>query len=613
MVNVCPVSAAALLDFLVKELSKKDFFSDPERTELHRLAWEITPVLPEDYFPDTYLDVELNGREKPMLAFRMDSRECNLVNHETDGRYFAECGVPAVLMPEQYGRISVIACTEDRMIPMELDKAAISLREASYPSADPQNEPPAVRALLARLAGFPVATEIRCHGDERTVIFTGGTRSPRQRFSKTEYAARLLSLLEELGAPEKQLSRLIELPCNYRFPCYDEAYGYMDWLCRSDIAYFSVTFRGAEALRFHVGILLTDKCMEHRGEAVKPVQAYQWHITDICDQRCRHCYLYAEDALHKCVSTPWDMLMRTMDECTMDAARRHARPMLYITGGDPIMHPRFWDFAVELHRRGIYWNMMGNPFHLDPEVCVRLRQLGVRVYQMSLDGLEPFHDYMRMPGSYRATLNAVRLLNDAGIGSQLMATASRRNLDDIIALMDVAAEYNAESFVFARYCATSKDKAEDYPAPEEYRRFLERYLEKSRELRLKGCGTRFIQKEHLFTLLKWERGEFTVPEYSKAHPDTVYEGCHLGQSLTILSDGDVMACRRMESVVGNVWTESLSGITSGDALERYADVKEITRCRDCELLNWCRGCRAVGFNATGDIHAADPCCWKKSE
>ena len=151
MVNVCPVSAAALLDFLVKELSKKDFFSDPERTELHRLAREITPVLPEDYFPDTYLDVELNGREKPMLAFRMDSRECNLVNHQTEGRYFAECGVPAVLMPEQYGRISVIACTEDRMIPMELDKAAISLREASYPSADPQNEPPAVRALLRRL------------------------------------------------------------------------------------------------------------------------------------------------------------------------------------------------------------------------------------------------------------------------------------------------------------------------------------------------------------------------------------------------------------------------------------------------------------------------------
>ena len=24
--------------------------------------------------------------------------------------------------------------------------------------------------------------------------------------------------------------------------------------------------------------------------------AFQWHITDECDQRCKHCYIFAEDA-----------------------------------------------------------------------------------------------------------------------------------------------------------------------------------------------------------------------------------------------------------------------------------------------------------------------------
>ena len=28
----------------------------------------------------------------------------------------------------------------------------------------------------------------------------------------------------------------------------------------------------------------------------KPTFAFQWHITDECDQRCKHCYLFSEDA-----------------------------------------------------------------------------------------------------------------------------------------------------------------------------------------------------------------------------------------------------------------------------------------------------------------------------
>ena len=27
--------------------------------------------------------------------------------------------------------------------------------------------------------------------------------------------------------------------------------------------------------------------------------AFQWHITDECDQRCKHCYIFAEDACRK--------------------------------------------------------------------------------------------------------------------------------------------------------------------------------------------------------------------------------------------------------------------------------------------------------------------------
>lgn len=33
--------------------------------------------------------------------------------------------------------------------------------------------------------------------------------------------------------------------------------------------------------------------------------AFQWHITDECDQRCKHCYIFAEDACKQLDAMTW--------------------------------------------------------------------------------------------------------------------------------------------------------------------------------------------------------------------------------------------------------------------------------------------------------------------
>ena len=91
----------------------------------------------------------------------------------------------------------------------------------------------------------------------------------------------------------------------------------------------------------------------------------------------------------------------------------------------------------------------------------------------------------------------------------------------------------------------------------------------------------------------------------------IFGGCHLGQGCTILPNGDLLACSRMDSVIGNVGNDSVRNILTNDLCRKYADISGIRKCKECELLQWCRGCRAVGFNATGDLKCADPCCWKE--
>ena len=123
-----------------------------------------------------------------------------------------------------------------------------------------------------------------------------------------------------------------------------------------------------------------------------------------------------------------------------------------------------------------------------------------------------------------------------------------------------------------------------------------------------GCRTRFDKKDHLWTLLDYEEGRLILPEESS--PKLTRDGCHCGHShLTILPNGDVLACRRIpESKVGNALSEPLIRIWHGP-MNEYRDFSRFERCGRCRLLSWCRGCPAVAAGTYGSFYSPDPQCW----
>lgn len=74
---------------------------------------------------------------------------------------------------------------------------------------------------------------------------------------------------------------------------------------------------------------------------MRPYFAAQWHITDVCDQRCKHCYIFAEG--HPALlSAPWSELLHTYAQIRALCGKLGRAPYIYLTGGDPILHPDFW-------------------------------------------------------------------------------------------------------------------------------------------------------------------------------------------------------------------------------------------------------------------------------
>jgi radical SAM/SPASM domain protein of ACGX system len=344
---------------------------------------------------------------------------------------------------------------------------------------------------------------------------------------------------------------------------------------------------------------------------MKPYFSFQWHITDECDQRCKHCYIFAENNCKAIDFMTFEQMQETLENC-LDFCEVYGRqPYFYLTGGDPILHPDFWKLLSLFKEKNIPFTILGNPFHLNDEVCRKLKEYGCQKYQVSLDGLEPLHDWFRKPGSYQTTLEKVACINKAGIRSVIMTTVSGTNIDQVPAIVDAAVEAGVDIFSFARYCPTSEEK-DTGMSPQQYRDLLACLDQKFKDYEAAGCKTYFNKKDHLWTLYDYEKGTFKIPE--NADPNLIYGGCNCGNAhLTILPTGDVYACRRVQnSKVSNVFEDRLADVWVSE-MEAYRDYDKFKKCSKCELKAWCRGCPAVASGKDGDFYAEDPQCWKEVE
>lgn len=341
----------------------------------------------------------------------------------------------------------------------------------------------------------------------------------------------------------------------------------------------------------------------------KPTLALQWHITAECDQRCKHCYLFnspdAKIEIQGSKRMSFDVLQAIADNFLSSCQRMDVIPRVFLTGGDPILSPFFWDLLDYLKSADVRVSLMGNPYHITDRTAQKMYDSGVLDYQMSLDGLEATHDAFRKAGSFKATFETAGILKRQGIAVVIMTTVSKQNAQDIPALTRRIVEAGIPSATFARYCPNSGDELQMMFQPLEYRAFLEEMWVVYDEL--SDRGTRFSLKDHLWNLFLMEKGWFQ-PEDTGG---IVVAGCGMAVShMTVLADGTVYACRRFKSPIGKAPEQPFDELFFSQSMEQFRVPAHYEKCGQCELYAYCRGCSAVSHCVTGSWRSADPQCWK---
>ncbi len=319
-----------------------------------------------------------------------------------------------------------------------------------------------------------------------------------------------------------------------------------------------------------------------------PTFTLQWHITQACDLNCRHCYDRSErDPM------PLDHAIGVLDDL-YDFCRDHGVfGQVSFSGGNPLLYPYFDRLYTEAAERGFMIAILGNPM---PKNRIE-NMLGIQkpeFYQVSLEGLIQHNDFIRGRGHYERTVDFLKLLGDMGIYRMVMLTLTAGNLDQVLELAD-GLRGLTELFTFSRLATVGRG-ADLLPVPVDlFPGFLDQYMEAARLNPVMGF------KDNLFNPLL------------RRHNLPLFGGCAghgCGAAfnfVSLLPDGQVHACRKFPSLIGNLYTEKLNTLYYSPAAHRYRQGPEA--CKDCPVRPACGGCLAVSFGSGRDIFKeSDPYC-----
>lgn len=315
----------------------------------------------------------------------------------------------------------------------------------------------------------------------------------------------------------------------------------------------------------------------------------QWHITQACDLHCKHCYDRTE---RKAMALPQALCV--LNSFYTFCKRRNVAGQVSFTGGNPLLHPDFNEIYGAASDLGLSLAILGNPAHrnrLEPIAAIEPPVF----YQVSLEGLPEHNDDIRGPGHFDRTMTFLGLLHELGIYSMVMLTLTRDNMDQILPLAE-RLQGKCDLFTFNRLSMVGEGATLRLPEKEDYLRFLEAYLEASDRYSV------IALKDNLINILLRRKG-------ADLFGGCAGYGCGAAFNfMCLLPDGEVHACRKFPSPIGNIHHQTLAEIYDSEPAERYRAGSR--SCRSCAIRPVCGGCLAVSHSFGLRIfEERDPFCF----
>lgn len=162
-----------------------------------------------------------------------------------------------------------------------------------------------------------------------------------------------------------------------------------------------------------------------------------WEMTHGCNMRCQHCG-------SSCAQPYLDEM--TTKEClhVCDELINMGVKFVTLTGGEPTTKKDWYVIAEKLSKAGIYTNIISNGWFVEDDLVEKIKQAGIAICAISIDGVKETHDKIRKEGSFEKDLLALKKLKYHGVQTMVATTINNENIEELDEMYDIFSEIGVD-------------------------------------------------------------------------------------------------------------------------------------------------------------------------
>ncbi|ACB06850.1 radical SAM/SPASM domain-containing protein [Candidatus Korarchaeum cryptofilum] len=343
-----------------------------------------------------------------------------------------------------------------------------------------------------------------------------------------------------------------------------------------------------------------------------------WDFTKRCNLSCLHCYANAS------YLPPPDELNLEERLSVLSQLDEAGVAAISFSGGEPLIVPDFWEVARRAAQAGMYISIATNGTLIKPEVARRLKEIGVRYVEVSLDSPNPeSHDSFRgIRGAWERSVEGIKNAKSAGMDVGIAMTITKKNYREVADMIKLAKELGVDRFIAFNFIPTGrgKDIVEYDLSPKERMEVLELlYSELSNGFQAFSTSPIYaiVSLKHVDKggkLTPTHFAELAIPEEYMSMGFALAEflgGCGAGRIYcSVEHNGDIQPCVFMPIVVGNVLRDGFLKVWQENELLNKLRDRDYSgyACSTCGYRYICGGCRARALAYYNDPLGPDPSC-----
>lgn len=256
-------------------------------------------------------------------------------------------------------------------------------------------------------------------------------------------------------------------------------------------------------------------------------------ITNRCNLKCFYCYVDVFNRQIPDLAT--DKILNIID-----ILHSHGTKIIVLLGGEPLFRNDFGTIIEHINKKKIICEVITNGYLA--EKWIDYLKLADSVC-ISLDGDETANDLNRGKGSFKAALDAIRLLKKNGINTRIKAVITKNNVNSFDFLANFAKENGLAITASVSVVYENRDYGPNtiWLNNEEARQFLIKLKE------FKKCGIPIGYSFHALDYsIKWPKNYSTIVNEDQKMSNFKYIKCRRKDfSFYMDADGTIYPCAEL--------------------------------------------------------------------